>query len=347
MKTFQCNCGGAAFFENSVCLRCGRDLGFCPECRQITTLIAAGDDLYRCGRQQCQARLRKCGNYSEHNVCNRCVRSESAATLCDCCVFNATIPDLSVAKHYKKWGRLEAAKRRLFYDLDALGLTRFCYDRSGQRLLRFDFKADRLPVHPLWRPADQGERVFTGHAGGLITINIREADDAERERMRVQLKEPQRTLIGHFRHEIGHFYWDRLVKGQGEAAFVAAFGDHNSTDYGEALERHYAEGPPADWQTRFISAYATMHPWEDFAETWAAYLDVVSVLDTAANNGLGADPKALPFDERILAYQRLGLAWNELNRSLGLIDAVPEVFVPAVIEKLRYVHDLLAGVARR
>jgi hypothetical protein len=25
------------------------------------------------------------------------------------------------------------------------------------------------------------------------------------------LREPYRTLLGHFRHEVGHYYWDRLV----------------------------------------------------------------------------------------------------------------------------------------
>jgi len=53
--------------------------------------------------------------------------------------------------------------------------------------------------------------VLTSHCNGLITLNIAEADDAERERRRVKFHEPYRTLLGHLRHEVAHYYWDRLI----------------------------------------------------------------------------------------------------------------------------------------
>jgi len=283
-------------------------------------------------------------NYTEHQVCNRCVAAGlPAGSPCDCCRFNHTIPDLSVEGNWEKWRRLEAAKRRLFYDLSELGLP---YGQEVDQIdppLRFDFKADTTARPSMWRNAQKGERVFTGHASGRITINIREADDVEREKMRVALGETHRTLIGHFRHEVGHYYWDQLVKGRREAECRAAFGDHEQPTYGEALERYYQEGPPPNWSQNYISAYATMHPWEDFAETWATYLDMVSGLDTAHYVGISSDsvPGLGELDDMVRRYQELGIALNELNRSMGLLDVVPEIFVRPVVEKLRYIHELV------
>ena len=157
--------------------------------------------------------------------------------------------------------------------------------------------------------------------------------------------EAHRTLVGHFRHEIGHYYWDMLVKGRREAEFKAAFGDHERPTYAEAMQRHYEQGPPDGWWNSFVSGYATMHPWEDFAETWARYLAMASTLDTAANNGFGAPPDFADLDAMLLEYRRLGVGLNEMNRSMGLLDAVPEVFPPPVVQKLRFVHRLV-GLGR-
>ena len=268
--------------------------------------------------------------------------------LCDCCRFNATIPDLSVPGNAQKWYRLEAAKRRLFYDLDLLGLPYGTASDGVTPPLAFDFKADVIPADYFWRSAGNEEQVYTGHANGRITINIREADDVEREKLRVDMGEAHRTLIGHFRHEIGHYYWDMLVKDQREAEFASLFGDHNNPSYSDALNAYYQNGPAADWPSRCVSAYASMHPWEDFAETWARYLAMVSALDTARHAGFDSeiDPVSDPLDTLITRYQRLGISLNEINRSMGLIDVVPEVFVPAVIEKLRYVECLVRKSGR-
>jgi hypothetical protein len=248
----------------------------------------------------------------------------------------------------EKWYRLEAAKRRLFYDLDLLGLPYGIAPQEEGTALRFEFKADVTIVNESWRPMGLKEQVFTGHADGTITINIREADDVERERLRVQLGEAQRTLLGHFRHEIGHYYWDLLVKPKREEDFKALFGDPMNPSYEEALKRYYENGAPTDWQPQFVSAYATMHPWEDFAETFATYLDMVSTLDTAYHVGLLAtSPSLQDLDAMVVQYQQVGVALNELNRSMGLLDVVPEVLTPGAKEKMEFVHQVtVAGASR-
>jgi hypothetical protein len=265
------------------------------------------------------------------------------AALCNCCVYNDTIPDLTVEGNREKWARLESAKRRLFYTLDLLKLPYGSAASAFDPPLAFDFKADSIPGNEFWRSMGKEERVYTGHANGKITINIREADPAERESIRVELDEAHRTLIGHFRHEIGHYYWDLLVKEKKEADSIRVFGDHDNPTYANALDRHYREGAPVDWQQDFISAYATMHPWEDFAETFAAYLELVSVLDTAENVGFGPVPNVLTaeMDEMIDAKRRIGVAMNEMNRTMGLLDFYPKILGPSVVEKIRFVHDLV------
>lgn len=351
MRTFVCSCGGKLFFDNSLCLNCGSATGFCPACRTIAALAPQPDGGWQCAA--CAAELVKCGNYLEHNTCNRCVRAEEAAAapsaaLCDCCRFNQTIPDLSVPGYAEKWYRLEAAKRRLFYDLDLAGLPYEWPADDPRPRLRFDFKADILPKKFLWWTMGKKEQVFTGHANGLITINIREANDAERERLRVNFGEAHRTLIGHFRHEIAHYYWEVLVRGQDEERCKAVFGDHDNPTYQDALTAYYQNGPLPNWQKRFVSAYATMHPWEDFAETFATWLDMVSVLDTAYHCGFLADaPACADLDGMMVQYKTLGIGMNELNRSMGLLDLVPEVLVAPVREKVRYVHNLARSGRRR
>jgi hypothetical protein len=305
---------------------------------------------WACGNAECGAQLLKCANYLEHNVCNRCVHAKEAVAgagaLCDSCSLNQTIPDLSVPGHKEKWYRLEAAKRRLLYDVDMVGLTYRLPEGDPRARLRFDFKADVIPKGWLWWTMGKKEQVLTGHAHGLITINIREANDAERERLRVNFGEAHRTLIGHFRHEIAHYYWDVLVLGRDEDRCKAVFGDHENPNYQTALETYYKNGPLADWQERFVSAYGTMHPWEDFAETFATYLDMVNVLDTAYHASFIATPPRFgDLDAMVRQYKALGIGMNEINRCMGLLDLVPEMLVAPVREKMRYVHTLVSEAA--
>ena len=134
--------------------------------------------------------------------------------------------------------------------------------------------------------------MLTGHLNGVVTINVSEADDAERERRRAGLAEPYRTLLGHMRHEVGHYYWKRLVTGDADrlARFRELFGDDRD-DYAAALTRHYQSGPPQDWQDRFVSAYASAHAWEDWAETWAHYLHMTDTIEIAATCGVSLRPR--------------------------------------------------------
>ncbi|WP_437201654.1 zinc-binding metallopeptidase family protein [Planctomicrobium sp. SH664] len=334
MKTFRCSCGNPLFFENTQCVKCGLETGFCPQCRQISSLTAIGDNLYTCGQGGCGATLSKCHNYQVENVCNACVtvgESSVPDALCEFCSLNDMIPDLSVEGNRLKWARLEAAKRRVLYAIRWLGLP-VGTPENGVMPLRFDFLADAE------RP------VFTGHDTGRITINIREADDVEREKARVQFAEPQRTLVGHFRHELGHYYWEVLIPGGREDEYRALFGDERSPTYAEALARYYESGPPANFQENFVSAYASMHSWEDFAETFGTYLDIVSILDTA-NQVSARDFQGTECSKMISDYQRVGILANELNREMGLKDLVPEVFGPKVAEKICYVHRLVSSNA--
>jgi hypothetical protein len=339
VRSYLCTCGNRLFFENSRCLKCDSEVAFCPQCRRLSPLEIEPDGLYRCRHADCQAQLVKCDNYRRHQVCNRAVLWTGAASrqhLCDCCRYNEVIPDLSVPGNRGRWYRLEAAKRRLFYGLELLGLPRGT--SHGPPNLAFQFLADTEDPR---RPG-AAQRVVTGHCQGRITINIREADDDERERLRVQFGEAQRTLIGHFRHEIAHYYWELLIRGRAEPDFKSVFGDHENPSYDQALTRHYESGPPADWQQRYVSAYASMHPWEDFAETVAVYLDMVCLLDSAYHQGLGGGGAPQPsLDTMLVDYQKIGIAMNEMNRSVGLVDLVPEVFVAPIVTKLRFVHDMV------
>jgi len=202
-----------------------------------------------------------------------------------------------------------------------------------------------------------GQRVITGHENGLITLNIEEADDVRREQMRTSMHEPYRTLVGHFRHEIGHYYWDRLVAGSHWlGSFRQIFGDER-LDYDAALKRHYVSGPTPGWQMQHISAYASVHPWEDWAETWAHYMHMVDTLGTAASFGVKPETISMPFDcfgpdtlcdrdtndgERFLTFVnhwlKLSSVLNELNRSMGQPDFYPFAMPGAVVRKLHLVH---------
>lgn len=204
--------------------------------------------------------------------------------------------------------------------------------------------------------------MLTGHADGVITINVAEADDLEREGRRQALHEPYRTLLGHMRHESGHYYWDLLIRDRASLeTFRALFGTEQR-DYGEALKAYHKEGPPADWQARFVSAYASAHPWEDWAETWAHYLHLVDALEMAAACGLSLLPHrpdepslaaplavegspAVPFDPLIDNWFSLTYLLNNLNRGLGLPDGYPFILSIPVLEKLRCVHEVISQTA--
>lgn len=352
MKVFHCDhCGRLLFFENSTCVNCGRAVAFLPDIADVGSLDADADGLWRSPLGGAEGRrYRLCQNYSDRQICNWAVPEGEDNAYCASCRLTHVIPDLTGRDAVLGLYRLEGAKRRLIYTLLALDLPVRSRTDDPAAGLAFEFKADT--------PGAPGP-VLTGHADGIITINLAEADDAERERRRVAVHEPYRTLLGHMRHESGHYYWDRLIRDTDElGAFRATFGDERA-DYTAALAAHYQQGPPADWQARFVSAYASAHPWEDWAETWAHYLHMVDTLETAAACGVSLRPRRP--DEPALApvppaiattpwpFERLLDGWfpltymlNNLNRGLGLGDAYPFVLSDPAVAKLRLVHDVVA-----
>ena len=336
MRTFTCACGARLFFENTRCLACNSALGFRPdkllmvgirdpEAAATETIVA--DD----------SGFRPCANYVDNGVCNWLVPARSPDALCIACRLNQTIPNLSEPGNRQLWADVESAKRRLIYGLLRLGLTILSKADEPARGVSFDIKADAGE-----------ERVLTGHSDGLITLNLEEADPAKRERNRLSLKERYRTLLGHFRHEIGHYYWDRLVlEGNRVEAFRQVFGDERD-NYAQALERHY-QAPLQDYRVRYITGYASAHPWEDFAETFAHYLHMRDTLETAISFGLSGDSaRTARRDPAGLStllddWQGLTVALNALNRSMGLPDAYPFALTPLVEVKLAFVHELTGG----
>ncbi len=367
-RAYRCQCGRPIFFRNSRCLNCQTALGYEPHLGLVVPLDKTEDaqeELWSIiGHQTggvAQPSYRRCANLLTDAKCNWLIKvsdDDLCPRLCAACRLNRTIPDLSVPGNDELWHRMEVAKRRLMSQLIALGLpvaSKLCED--PERGLAYDFLS----------PTGNGLRVLTGHDNGLMTFNLEEADDSLRERTRAEMNEPYRTLLGHFRHEVGHYYWDRLVdQTEWLVPYRELFGDERQ-DYDAALAANYRDGPPSDWSMRFVSAYASMHPWEDWAETWAHYLHMVDTVDTALSFGIDADNvevDADPYDLDDLwrqndsvdddaAFLNLVNAWvdlsavmNEMSRSMGQADFYPFVLPRSAIRKLHFIHCLIAAHAR-
>jgi len=367
MRLFRCQvCGQTIYFENTRCERCGSPLGYLPDIGLMSALEPeTGPELIRVLDQtglladsgvderlwlaqvRPGRRYRPCIN-AAYGVCNWLVPEDEGETRCLACRHNGAVSDPEQDDNQTRWRRLEFAKHRLLYSLLRLGLTLPTRAQHREGLV-FEFLAD---------PADPTlPRIITGHAKGTVTIALREADDVERENMRKLLGEPYRTLLGHFRHESGHYFWDRLVRDGGRLEQCrAVFGDDRA-DYAKALGAYYASGARPGWQKRYISAYATMHPWEDFSETWAHYLHMIDTLETASAHGIelhgrdGRDPvnvqidfdpyRVESFDPVVESWFPIARAANSLNRSMGLADLYPFVLTDAVIGKLAFIHRLI------
>ncbi len=330
MRTDLCQCGQKLFFDNTLCVRCQSTVGWCDTCRRIASLVPTEEGKHQCQHPGCRAESALCRNFTETNICNWTISEGHGPEYCASCELTEVIPNLSVPEFRSRWFQLESAKRRLLYSLDLLGLPYRRSTNAADPPLSFRFLDPSGSNHP----------VTTGHANGCITISLIEADDVEREKARVAFNEPQRTLLGHLRHEIGHYYWEVLVREKDEERFRTLFGDERSPAYPEAQQRYYDQGPLPNWESDFISAYATMHPWEDFAESFNCYLDMFSILDTAEEHQL-IERLDEDFSGRIITYQRFAIIFNEITRERGLVDLVPEVLTQKVVEKLGYIHQLV------
>lgn len=351
MKAFHCDtCGSLVFFENVLCLKCHKGLGFLPDLIDLSSIDFDPSGFCRALTPTANSRrYKQCGNGQQHQICNWLVPADDSNPLCAACRLNIVIPDLTITKNRELWHQIEAAKRRMIYTLLRLGLSTEGSPNENRPPLRFCFMND---------PVDGSSPIMTGHADGIITINIAEADPAERERRRMDLREPFRTLLGHMRHEIAHYYWGELVaRDQNLQLFRELFGDERE-NYNSALQNYYQLGAPADWQSHHVSAYATSHPWEDWAETTAHYFHIVDTVETAASFGLAlrprhpdaksmtADPRSIadfdpPLESILGNWFPLTYALNELNRGMGLPDLYPFVLSNPAIEKLRFVHKIL------
>jgi hypothetical protein len=343
MRLYQCRCGAPLYFANTQCLACGTAVGYDPA-GDVMRPVDDGSDMVWCA------------NGTQHQVCNWLTHFQGPP-LCISCRLNHFIPDLSQSGSPALWHKMELAKRRMVHWLLFRGLP--VVPRSeNSRGLAFDFV---LP--------QPGEHITTGHDAGLITLNLLEADESVRERNRHELGEPYRTLLGHFRHEIAHYYWWRWFDPadgsdlQWLPALRSLFGDEKA-DYAQAMQWYYTEGPPPDWPQHYISAYASMHPWEDWAETWAHYMHITDALETARSNSLrrsGTRLQAAPdhaslrlpepfkktkdveFREMITAWMHLAPALNEMSLSLGHGDLYPFVPAPEVLQKLHCIHRMVKG----
>jgi hypothetical protein len=362
VKLFSCQaCKQTLFFESVQCTNCGHALAYLPDRALICAIEAVEAPGWRVAGDESGRTYRLCRNQTEHAVCNWAIPIADSNDYCLSCRLNHMIPNLERAETKEAWHRLEIAKRRVLYTLYELGLpVEGKSDRPNG--LQFDFLQDAgSPDEP---------RVSTGHTDGVITINVAEAEDPFREKMRVQMGETYRTVLGHFRHEIGHYYWDRLIpEGPRLADFRQLFGDERA-DYAEAQKRHYAQGAPPDWGSHFVSAYASMHPWEDWAESWAHHMHIVDTLETAGAFSLSLRPvkeppqptskEAAKPQEPVLASRRLNLhsfedliagwipltmALNSLSRSMGMNDSYPFVLSETAIAKLRFVHQIVEAQA--
>ncbi len=351
MRLYECDhCGQTIHFDNRTCVNCGQRLAFVPE-RLAMHALAEGE----AGTWHLMAApdhaVRLCANES-HDICNWTVPAEGTETFCVACRHNRLVPDAGTDQGLLQWRRISQAQRHLFYSMLKWNLPRTTRAEDPEGGLVFDFLVDEVKPDGTVVPA------MTGHEDGLIAIRAAEADDVTREQVRVSMSEPYRTMLGHFRHETGHYIWDKLVRDQNRLEpFRAIFGDEQ-LDYGEALKRNYEEGPPADWQEYFISTYAASHPWEDFAECFAHYIHIVDTLETARAFGMVVDPRGhddLTAEVRFNPYkannaQQLVDAWvpfsvalNSIHRSLGVPDLYPFILTPAVVTKLEFIHDVVHG----
>ena len=323
MRVYTCPaCNEPVYFRNLGC-SCGAELSYDPE-----------QDRFVQGAAWCSNRQKIACNWI----------AEDKDGHCRSCSMTEIIPDAFRDNNVSLWSDAEFAKRWVLSNLSRWGW--FTNNDAGARP-RF---------HLLSEDTRKGEKpVIMGHADGLITINVIEADPVERERRRDDLSERLRTMNAHFRHEIAHFLQLRLSEDDTFLKeFRALFGDETA-DYGEALKAYYANGAPPDFEQRHVTRYASSHPHEDWAETAAHVMHLTDIVDSAAASGLqrgdrptfGYDAYAEPDAEALISQAvDLGLALNRVNRSMGLQDLYPFVISPLARQKMVFTHGAISNSRR-
>lgn len=354
MRTFTCTCGNTLYFDNTECLQCGATLGFDPQQLKIIPITQQDDDKWHAIEQPGYS-YHLCTNYKDTRVCNWLVPAGDTDAFCQACRLNEIIPDLEKPENLQRWFELEKAKRRLLYTLLTLKLPILGTNLDPEHGLAFCFMEDVKELDPFTQEVVLYEQVMTGHNAGTITINVIEADPSSREKIREDMNESYRTILGHFRHEIGHYYWDVLLaRSPHLEEYRQLFGDERK-DYKAALTHYYQNGARPDWPGQYISAYASSHPWEDWAETWAHYLHAVDMLETAGHHNVGVQGEIIQtssqnvrdwleqndFNEIIKKLSILLSTLNELNRSLGADAPYPFELSAGVIDKLAFIHRVI------
>ncbi|WP_051946488.1 putative zinc-binding metallopeptidase [Verrucomicrobium sp. BvORR106] len=351
-----CECGTIVFFENTACVGCGRLLGYVPETGRIHSFTQdASSGNYRSGDPALKQRhYRACEHRGGVLGCNWMIPTGEPVNQCQSCLLTRTYPDINIPGNDAKWAQAEAAKRRVASQLQRLGIPLVSQLLAPEGVC-FDF----LQTPPGDAP------VITGHENGVITLNVDEADAASRELVRQQLGEEFRTLAGHMRHELAHYYWDLLASDPAWLpAFRERFGDEQ-VDYGDSLTQYYGGGARLDWNQNCITPYASAHPWEDWAETFAHFLHLHEGVHVARTYGLegGQLPFAIQkFDLKVLgsrvpkrearlfledinAWVKLSLLTNEMSRALGHPNSYPFVLNGPVVEKLWFVRQSIPAIA--
>lgn len=329
MKAYRCRvCDNALYFENSVCVSCGTSLGYSREERAIVPVDDNGSYVDAAGMVWWV-----CANLGLSG-CTWLARVEGGQ--CFACDLTRTRPADEDVEGLAQFQLAEQAKRHLVAELDGLGFPVTSKVEDPENGLAFDLLSTT--------DSSTEDNVVIGHEDGLITIDLAESDDAYREKVRSQLDEPYRTMLGHFRHEVGHYYEWQLVRGDELMTRCRELFGDESVDYQAEIDRHYAEGPPAGWEEEYLSTYATMHPFEDFAETWAHYLHICDTIETASEFGLTAVAPVTAFssfaDVVSGVWVPLAVALNMVNRSMGKDDLYPFVIPAPVLAKLDFVAGL-------
>ncbi|WP_010520932.1 zinc-binding metallopeptidase family protein [Aquimarina agarivorans] len=334
MKTLNCpNCNSIVYFENDSCINCNATLHFDPRIFNFIQLGNSSNNI-----NDINAISKPCINH-QFNLCNWIAADN--ADYCVSCKLNNEIPTVGDTENYQKYIKLENAKRQLVYQLLKLKLPVVSKIENNKLGLMFNFI-----------PENNSKGLKTGYMDGTITILLKEADAVERAQIRKLLSEPYRTLIGHFRHEIGHYYFSQLINNQNLSQYRNLFGNEE-IDYQQSLKRYYQNGPPNNWNAHYISKYASAHPAEDWAETWSHYLHIIDLLETAHCNNICFNENGItlnyidPYnstDTNTIIHQSiiLNIVANNLNRSMGIPDTYPFVLPKPMYNKLAFIHSLFS-----